>query len=232
MFDYKPAGRMPFAVRMADIKQGDHVLEVGCFNGQLERHFLKGKCAAYYGVDVNEQAIAFARNASPADRFQIALAEKLPFADSSFDKVFCLDTLEHVFDEKAAVSEIYRILKPGGSLILSVPHDFLNFLDPDELTRDLRNFVRKYIKKRELLNHPKHRHYSENELRSLLSAFAITKVHKSGTPVFWTLTMFYTALGLPEKFTIPLRTLTNPIEDWEYALKLPTGFNIMVKALK
>jgi SAM-dependent methyltransferase len=232
MFDFRPAGRGPFAVRLAKIKTTDTVLNVGCFNGLLERYFLNGKCAAYFGVDANEEAVQYASKHSPGGRFKVAYAESLPFADNTFDKVFCLDTLEHVNDEKKSLREIWRVLKPGGTLIISVPHDFLNFLDPDELTRDMRNIVRKYIRKKELLTHPKHRHYSEEQLRTLLKDFDIEHVHKSGTPVFWGLAMLYTAFGIPEQLTTPLRKITDPLENADYALNLPTGFNIMIRAIK
>lgn len=232
MVDVRPAGRGPFAVRLADIQSSDVVLNVGCFDGALERHFLKGRVRDYFGVDMNAQAIQVANqlDGSSDPRFQLSPAERLPFGDNIFDKVLCLDTLEHVEDEVQTLREIARVIKPGGILVLSVPHDFLNFLDPDELTRDLRNVVRKYVRKKPLLDHPKHKHYSEEALRNLLTEFTIERVHKSGTPVFWSLAMLYTALGLPESVTRPLRKITAPIENAEYALALPTGFNIMIKA--
>lgn len=233
MLDYRPAGRGPFAVKLADIQSTDKVLNVGCYNGHLERFFLEGKCQDFRGIDANREAIDFAKSQPHGDCFQFGVAEALPFESQSFDKVLCLDTLEHVQDEAKAIDEIHRVLKPGGSVILSVPHDFMNALDPDELTRGLRNFSRKYFTKKPLLDHPKHRHYSESLLRSMLGTrFEVTHVHKSGTPIFWGLAMFYTAMAIPERWTLPLRSVTNPIEDWEYALSLPTGFNIMIKARK
>ena len=232
MLDFRPAGRGPFAVRMAEIQPTDTVLNVGCNNGYLERHLLEGHCAACFGVDADLKAIELAQAQSTVKgRFQFSPAEKLPFQADMFDKVLCLDTLEHVADEGQTLREIHRVLKPGGALVLSVPHDFLNFLDPDELTRDLRNLVRK-VRGKGRLSHPKHRHYSEAQLRQLLNDFDVVQVHKCGTPVFWSLAMFYTAFGLPDKLTAPLRAVTNPIEDAEYALGLPTGFNIMIKACK
>lgn len=232
MIDYRPAGRGPFAVRMAGIEANDTVLNVGCFNGHLERHFLDGRCKAAYGVDANREAVEFAASHAPAGRFQFAFAEHLPFPDAMFDKVLCLDTLEHVNSERQALAEIRRVLKPGGAVVLSVPHDFLNFLDPDELTRGMRNVVRRYVRRKPLLDHPKHRHYSETQLRELLKGFEVIEVHKCGTPVFWGLAMLYTAVGLPERLTLPLRKITDPLEDADYGLRLPTGFNIMIKARK
>ncbi len=64
------------------------------------------------------------------------VASKLPFADESFDTVFCCSVLEHVPRPWEALSEIRRILAPGGTLIISlpfilhlhdVPHDYYRF---------------------------------------------------------------------------------------------------------
>lgn len=48
-------------------------------------------------------------------------ATRLPFASESFDIVTMLDVLEHVEDDASAVGEIFRVLKPGGAFVLSVP---------------------------------------------------------------------------------------------------------------
>jgi SAM-dependent methyltransferase len=232
MIDHRPCGRGPYAVKLAEIKPTDVILDVGCFTGYIERYFLRGRCASYFGIDANSEAIHFAQGFPDGENFQLGKSEVLPFPDETFDKVLFLDTLEHVEDEHRSIAEIRRVLKPNGTLVLSVPHDFLNFLDPDELTRGIRNFIRKYIRKRPLLDHPIHRHYSEGQLRGLLSGFDITYVHKNGTPVFWFLLMFYHGIALPDWLTKPFRLLTDPIENFEYSFRLPTGFNIMLKATK
>jgi len=46
----------------------------------------------------------------------------LPFASGSFDKVLMSEVLEHLADDRAGMQEVYRVLKPGGVLALSVPH--------------------------------------------------------------------------------------------------------------
>lgn len=50
-------------------------------------------------------------------------ARDLPFSDSSFDVVICLDVLEHVAEDGLVASEIHRVLKPGGKFLVSVPED-------------------------------------------------------------------------------------------------------------
>ncbi|WP_111706863.1 class I SAM-dependent methyltransferase [Lutibacter citreus] len=47
----------------------------------------------------------------------------LPFEDNSFDVVFCNHVLEHIEDDKKAMSELYRVLKPGGMGIFQIPQD-------------------------------------------------------------------------------------------------------------
>jgi len=233
----KPFGRSPFAVRLLDPKPQDRVLNIGCFNGALEYYYLNGKVLEFHGIDVNKDAIDQAKNWSTeilgsGNNFQVAAAEKIPFPDESFDKVLCLDVFEHVNDEKKTASEIYRILKPGGVLVLSVPHDFLNFLDPDDLTRGFRNFIRRYVRPKPLLSHPKHRHYSEEKLREFFSEFNFEVTHRSGTPVFWFLTMLYGGVGLPSKIIEPLSKVTSYLENWDYKTAMRTGFNIMIKMKK
>lgn len=232
----RPAGRGPFAVKLLQPQSTDSVLNIGCFDGALEYYFLHNKVQKFRGIDLNTSAVAVAKDwatskALPSDTFQISAAENLPFEDQSFDKVLCLDVFEHVADEQKTADEIFRVLKPGGTLVLSVPHDFLNFLDPDELTRGMRNFVRTYIRKKPLLTHPKHRHYSEQDLRAFFKKFEFATVHKCGTPAFWGLAMAYTAFGLPNSVVQTLSKATDWIENLDYQMALPTGFNIML-ALK
>ncbi|MEA2575705.1 MAG: hypothetical protein QOH93_3003 [Chloroflexia bacterium] len=52
----------------------------------------------------------------------VAAGEKLPYSDSQFDVVLCMDVLEHVQDVEAVLSEIFRVLKPGGVVLTTVPN--------------------------------------------------------------------------------------------------------------
>jgi SAM-dependent methyltransferase len=51
----------------------------------------------------------------------VASADRLPFADNSFDVVFCTQMIEYAPEPPAVVREIYRVLRPGGALLLSAP---------------------------------------------------------------------------------------------------------------
>jgi SAM-dependent methyltransferase len=113
------------------------LLDVGCNVGALLRH-----CRAVYpsmrlaGVDMNPAAVADARRALPDADLHAAGADRLPYADASFDCVTCIEVLEHVPAERRrdALAEMRRVLRPGGRLVLRVPHDGLfAFLDVGNL---------------------------------------------------------------------------------------------------
>lgn len=70
-------------------------------------------------VDLSEKAVAKLR-ASSADAI-LGVISDLPFADETFDAVCALDIVEHVEDDESALSELARVTKPGGSLLVSVP---------------------------------------------------------------------------------------------------------------
>lgn len=96
-------------------------LDVGCASGYMLSEigrFFPG--AKYYGVDVFDKAINFARKVYPGIRFRVASAEDLPFKAGSFDLVICYETIEHVEDPKATLLEIKRVLRRNGTCILTM----------------------------------------------------------------------------------------------------------------
>lgn len=96
-------------------KKGDIVLDIGCGAGR----FLNKLAAAYgaqgVGLDVSERQIELNSKYNPYNnRYSVGDAEKLPFSDSSFDFILCLDVLEHLAHPAACISEAARVLKKGG----------------------------------------------------------------------------------------------------------------------
>ena len=89
------------------------VLDVGC-GRKPYRDFTNA--THYVGVDIDTPTT---RALAIADVFYDG--RKLPFADASFDGVICSQVLEHVFNAGAFMAEIFRVLRPGGQLLLATP---------------------------------------------------------------------------------------------------------------
>ena len=104
----------------ARIPLGSKLLDVGCGNASI-----CGQCLPhgydYLGVDVSENAVSEARAAGINAR-KIDDASSLPFPDGTFDAALCLEVFEHLFLPEVAATEILRVLKPGGVLIVTVPN--------------------------------------------------------------------------------------------------------------
>lgn len=103
------------------VDAGARCLDVGCGPGETYAQLIRQRKADYLGVDVSEVAVELAReNGLRAE--QIDDASVLPFEDNSFDVVICVEVLEHLFSPHGAVSEIRRVLRPGGTLLASTPN--------------------------------------------------------------------------------------------------------------
>jgi SAM-dependent methyltransferase len=101
-------------------------LDVGCGHKPYEKTFFAG-AEKYVGMD-------YLTDRSTPD--VVGSATDIPLPDASFDTVVCTEVLEHVPDPLKALKEMYRVLKPGGRLILStpmywprheVPYDFFRY---------------------------------------------------------------------------------------------------------
>jgi methionine biosynthesis protein MetW len=97
------------------------VLDVGCGTARSYAPKLNARARSYVGVDVSQAAVKAAKKGG-LDARVIESAARLPFADESFDHVVCIEVLEHLFAPDAAAAEIFRVLRPGGRLVVSVPN--------------------------------------------------------------------------------------------------------------
>jgi len=115
-----------------NIKPGYRILDIGCGSG---RH----TCAAYrfknvvaIGADISHAELLAAKNRLKLHErlgendggiwgLSMADIKNLPFKDDFFDLVICSEVLEHIAEDKSAAGEIIRVLKPGHTLVVSVP---------------------------------------------------------------------------------------------------------------
>lgn len=96
------------------------LLEIGCGRGE---YLAKMRDLGWNvrGVDVNQEAIDFAKNHYQLD-VCLAGADNLPYDDSFFDVVFLKHVLEHLHEPIAAMREIRRVLKPNGQILITTPN--------------------------------------------------------------------------------------------------------------
>ena len=90
------------------------LLDVAIGTGKVAQAFF-GRAGYVVGIDICPQMAKQAKKC--ADKILLALAEKLPFADNVFDVCVCRQGLQFM-ETRAVLSEIHRVLKPGGKLIL------------------------------------------------------------------------------------------------------------------
>jgi ubiquinone/menaquinone biosynthesis C-methylase UbiE len=101
--------------RAADIRRGQSVLDAACGTGVLAR-----EAVGATGNDRNDGMLAAAKRLAPGINWQRGLAEALPFADRSFDRVFSQFALMFFDDRAAALREMRRVMKPGGRMHAAV----------------------------------------------------------------------------------------------------------------
>ena len=114
-WDYYPTylAKIEYVRRWLNALPGEtRVLDAGCGEGVLVDEFADR--LRITGLDVSYSS----------DRVTRGSLTALPYADGEFDRALCLDVLEHLsFDEQPrALAELFRVLKPGGRLLVSVPN--------------------------------------------------------------------------------------------------------------
>ena len=116
--------RQRFALELVEaaLPAGARILDAGCGPGEMSS-LLMARGYDVWGIDVAETMIEHARRVTGRpDRFQPGDIEQLPFPDGMFDGVVCLGVIEYLDSDSAAVRELRRVLKPGGTLVVSTPN--------------------------------------------------------------------------------------------------------------
>jgi len=118
IFDQWP----PIMISATGVGIGDDVLDVGCGTGVLTREIVKhvGEAGSVTGIDLSESMLGVARNNCPGAKFKQGNVAELAFDDEGFDVVVSSFMLMFVPDPEKAISEMRRVLRPGGRLVVSV----------------------------------------------------------------------------------------------------------------
>lgn len=107
---------MKSVARLLDPRPGERILEVGCGVGHLTKR-LRDLGAEAVGIDANPHAVELAVTEGVATM----RAERLEYPDDHFDKLVSIHAIEHVPEINGALTEMTRVLKPGGKALLIYP---------------------------------------------------------------------------------------------------------------
>ena len=126
--------------KKSGLGSNSHLLEVGCGSGGPAVFLARTLGLTVTGIDINEAGIATAKAtasaAGLADRTNFVRhdgGETFPFADQSFDAIQSIDAVNHIPDRKALLTELHRLLRPGGTLLYTDPVIVTGPVNSDEI---------------------------------------------------------------------------------------------------
>lgn len=118
-----PEARFQKVAKIFEGLNGDRLLDMGCGDGGMMA-LLRDAMGAkeVHGVDIAAEAVAAAKRRG-FEAWQLDIDDvALPFSDAYFDAVYCGEVIEHVYDPDHLLDEIYRVLKPAGTCVITTPN--------------------------------------------------------------------------------------------------------------
>jgi SAM-dependent methyltransferase len=120
-------------LKYLDVDESDVVLDVGCGCGNVLEKIVKGRL---YGIDISEYAIGQAeKRLQRRATLHRCDAQSLPFEAGSFDKIMCSEVVEHTLEPEVVFGEMWRVLKPDGICVVSIPNE--------KFSRHIKSLLRK-----------------------------------------------------------------------------------------
>jgi ubiquinone/menaquinone biosynthesis C-methylase UbiE len=131
------------------------LLDVGCGNGPFE-YLVNNKTCQYTGIDIAD-ADNFDYKNSKIITFD---GENIPFADNSFENIICTEVIEHIENPSKIIGEMYRVLKPNGLCIVTLPWSARVHFAPHDYCR-----------------------YTPYKLKTLFTQFKSAEINNRGTDI-------------------------------------------------
>ncbi|MFC1551040.1 class I SAM-dependent methyltransferase [Candidatus Latescibacterota bacterium] len=209
-------GRFRVSRRFLDPQKEDNVLSIGCKEAVLESH-IAGEVNSITAFDIDSDIIDANAGKIPGITFEYGdIVRGTGYPEESFDKILFLEVLEHlpVNTEDQALSESYRLLKTGGTMVISTPNDTAAaaVMDPAHW----------------LIGH---RHYKPSAVRGMLekAGFAVEEEYVGGgiIEMVW-IPFFYLLLRL--RLAGFVQPLMDKIIDTEY--NKPGFYTVIFKCRK
>jgi SAM-dependent methyltransferase len=162
--------------------RGKRLLKLDLWNEALNTrilHWVAGQGADTWGIDLSTVVAKRARSAATEEEASFEIVQGdirwLPFAEDSFDFVYTMGTIEHIAEYRQAVSEIRRVMKPGGTAIVGVPNKW----DP--------GFRPLFVQLMRMLGgypYDPEKSFSSSELRRVLEECGLVFCYRSGILTF------------------------------------------------
>jgi ubiquinone/menaquinone biosynthesis C-methylase UbiE len=213
-------------------KPGGKVLDVGCGPAEMVQPLLDLGCE-FWGVDPSARMIEICQSRFGELKnahFVLGEASRLVFSDNSFDAVLCMGVIDSLVNLDAAIGEMLRVLKPGGTLIAT----FANRASPYVLWKAYAFYpaisaMRRFVKGEVIVNDPvfvRRRLFTPETAEDLLSG--------AGAEVLRVVGHFYNILLSPLDEILPAGTLRLnwKLEKWQGGRIGPMAAGFIVKASK
>ena len=132
-------------IDLGEIKSNHKILDAGCGIGGTANYISKNTKANITGISLNQSQLDFASNYSRKHNLKTTFRYSdfcdTPFIEDEFDIVYAIESMCHAKDKKDFLNETFRILKPGGKLII------LDYFKPQPLNSKNQNLLNKWLHK-------------------------------------------------------------------------------------
>ena len=118
---------LEFLAEINLLKPNNRILEIGCGIGSVVFE-LSGQGYDITGTDISREAIAYGLKKYGDIRLEVQAAEILPYENRSFDVVLSFDLFEHIARIDKHISEVCRVLQPGGYYLFQTPNKYSNVI--------------------------------------------------------------------------------------------------------
>jgi len=129
-------------VRALELPSSAEILDAGCGSGRNMVDL--APLGAVTGVEIAQASAEHARARGVGEVVEASLTE-LPFAADSFDLAVCLDVIEHIEEDRVALSELRRVVRPTGALLVTVPAYQWLWSEHDLINHHVRRYTRRTL---------------------------------------------------------------------------------------
>ena len=98
---------------------GLRCLDIGGDSGVIS-YLLRQRGGAWASADLDARSVESIRQLVGSEVYQLS-ADRLPFSTNQFDRVAIVDYLEHIHNDATFIDELYRVVRPGGEIVINVP---------------------------------------------------------------------------------------------------------------